>query len=170
MIFKIIIAFIFIIMVAIIASIINIVLTPTAVKHNISFRSSIDLTNLPIITFYQMDKGFNVKKINFLLDTGATISVINEPILPRLDYISLNKEGTMYGHSGEIKTQKYIELDFYHKNQYYKAEMQVCDMSVAFNTLKADTGVEVHGIIGTEFFQKYKYVLDFKELEARQLK
>ena len=39
----------------------------------ISFRESMDLVQLPIVTFMN-----NGKKLNFLLDTGASYSSINE--------------------------------------------------------------------------------------------
>ena len=41
-------------------------------KESMSFREAIDLVGLPIVTFYQGDR-----KYNFLLDTGANLSVIN---------------------------------------------------------------------------------------------
>ena len=41
-----------------------------------SFREALDLVGLPIVTFYQGDK-----KLNFLLDTGANLSVINKAAL-----------------------------------------------------------------------------------------
>ena len=39
-------------------------------------------------------------------------------------------------------------------------------MSDAFGHIKKDTGVTVHGIIGSLFFNEFKYVLDFDELIA----
>ena len=51
-------------------------------KINISFREAIDLVGLPIITFYNEGK-----KFNFLLDTGATISVIDSNILNDFSFL-----------------------------------------------------------------------------------
>jgi hypothetical protein len=39
-------------------------------------------------------------------------------------------------------------------------------MKEAFGHMKQDTGVTLHGIIGSKFFNKFKYVLDFDELIA----
>ncbi len=39
-------------------------------------------------------------------------------------------------------------------------------MSNAFNTLKQDTGVTIHGILGNTFFEKYGYVIDYKDFIA----
>lgn len=41
-------------------------------------------------------------------------------------------------------------------------------MSGAFAQLKSMYGIQIHGILGTSFFQKYRYVLDFAELTAYQ--
>ena len=42
-------------------------------NSQMSFRESMDLTDLPVVTFYQGNK-----KVNFLLDTGSNDSIINE--------------------------------------------------------------------------------------------
>ena len=38
------------------------------------------------------------------------------------------------------------------------------------STMKKEYGVTIHGLLGTGFFQKYKYVLDFNEMVAYSLK
>ena len=48
----------------------------------------------------------------------------------------------------------------------YNEKFQVVDMSYAFNSIKQSTGVNIHGILGNSFFEKYGYVIDFKELVA----
>jgi hypothetical protein len=42
----------------------------------------------------------------------------------------------------------------------------VRDMADAFNEVKSNSGVTIHGILGSDFFQKYKYVINFNELVA----
>ena len=39
---------------------------------NMSFKEAMDLVELPVVTFYNGDK-----KLNFLLDTGSNMCVIN---------------------------------------------------------------------------------------------
>ena len=39
-------------------------------------------------------------------------------------------------------------------------------MSVPFSNMKKDHGVNLNGLIGSKFFNEYKYVLDFKDLKA----
>ena len=51
----------------------NTVLIKTNPNQVFGFKTSIELTGLPIIVFYQ-----NNKKYNFLLDTGSNVSYINK--------------------------------------------------------------------------------------------
>ena len=48
----------------------------------------------------------------------------------------------------------------------YTCEYVIADMSAPFNDIKRETGVTLHGIIGTKFFAKYNYVIDFEKLVA----
>ena len=53
-----------------------------------------------------------------------------------------------------------------YKGKDYSEEFQSIDMSIPFSNLKSDFGVNLHGILSSTFFQKYKYVLNFDELVA----
>lgn len=130
-------------------------------KDAMSFREAMDLTNLPIVTFYQGDK-----KFNFLLDTGATLSVINQAALESITHTATNKIGELYGVDGVKREVSYASINLAYKNKDYTEEFQVLDMQEAIDQVKAESGVNMVGIIGSEFFRKYKYVLDFDELIA----
>lgn len=130
-------------------------------KDAMSFREAMDLTNLPIVTFYQGDK-----KFNFLLDTGATLSVINQAALESITHTTTNKTGELYGVDGVKREVSYASINLAYKNKDYTEEFQVLDMQEAIDQVKAESGVNMVGIIGSEFFRKYKYVLDFDELVA----
>ena len=69
----------------------------------------------------------------------------------------------MEGNSIDID---YISIDFTYNNKSYSSSFQVVDMQDAFDRVKQESGVTIHGILGNLFFEKYKYVLDFKELAA----
>ena len=134
---------------------------PDANKSKVSFMEAYDLTGLPIVTFKQ-----GKTKFNCLLDTGATKSVIVPTMLDILKYADNNNTGTIFGMEGNIIDTKYVNIDFKHKNKEYTEEFQVVDMSNAFEALKNDTGVTIHGIIGGSFFAKYGYVIDYKDFVA----
>lgn len=130
-------------------------------KDAMSFREAMDLTSLPIVTFYQGDK-----KFNFLLDTGATLSIINQAALESITHTTTNETGELYGVDGVKREVSYASINLAYKNKDYTEEFQVLDMQEAINQVKAESGVNMVGIIGSEFFRKYKYILDFDELVA----
>lgn len=132
------------------------------VSHSsMSFRETMDLCELPIVTFMN-----NGRKLNFLLDTGASKSVIHSGALEGLTYKSINKSGDVYGMDGKRKDASFISMSIGYRGKDYNEEFQSIDMSAPFSNLKADFGVNLHGILSSTFFQKYKYVLNFDELVA----
>ena len=127
----------------------------------ISFRQSYELTDLAIITFYQ-----GTNKFNFMLDTGSTKNIINKSVLRGLDYESTERAANLMGADGNVKEVDICMLTFTYKENSFKFPYLISDMDKAFEHIKKTTGATIHGIIGTEFFNAYKYVLDFEKLVA----
>ena len=132
-------------------------------KNNsrISFRESMDLTDLPVITFTCADR-----KLNFLLDTGSTLSCINKSVISALPHEKSRTTTPMVGIEGNRIDVECCYLTVSYRNQKFNEEFSAADLDKAFNAVKQETGVQIHGILGSRFFEKYQYVLDFKELAA----
>lgn len=130
-------------------------------RENISFREAMDLVELPIITFYNKDT-----KLNFLLDTGSDLSYINKSILPSLEYIEINESRNIISVGGNSQSLGCCNMTVTYKSQKFIDRFYISDLDEAFRAIKAETGVQIHGILGSKFFVKYKYVLDFKDLIA----
>lgn len=130
-------------------------------KDYISFRESLALAELPIITFRQGEH-----KINCVLDTGANISVLDLEAAKPLEIKPSDKFSEYTGVSGVSQKAFIVKVSFNYKDKLFTEEFQVLDMSDTFSKIKKATGVTVHGMIGNAFMQKYKYVLDFKEMIA----
>lgn len=130
-------------------------------KYKISFRESMDLTALPVITFTN-----NGKKLNFLLDTGSNFSYINTSILEGLDYQMSGNQSEMIGVEGNTVTNDTGVMNIYYKDKSFELQFNSNNMDSAFTTVKNTSGVQLHGILGSLFFQRYKYVLDFDSLIA----
>lgn len=145
--------------IVIVAVISNMVQDYNRDRVEMSFRESMNLTELPVVTFYNGDK-----KLNFLLDTGANMCVINSNILDSLSYEDTSTKGTIHGIEGNVVDVDYISMSFTYKNKSYKSIFQALDMKEAFDRIKQESGVTIHGALGSKFFEEYKYVLDFKEL------
>lgn len=130
-------------------------------KSKISFKEAMDLVELPIATFYNKEK-----KLNFLLDTGSNVSYINRSLLPLLVYSETNKTSQVIGIEGNPTTVTVCSMDIIYKGLIFSEEFNVVDLDNTFETIKQESGVQLHGILGSKFFEKYQYVLDFKELIA----
>ena len=127
----------------------------------ISFRESMDLTELPVVTFYNGDK-----KLNFLLDTGSNISHINSSSLSLLEHKKIDMQAETMGFEGNKVSNEFCRMTVFYKNQKFEDEFSITDLDEAFNVIKQENGVQIHGILGSKFFEKYRYVLDFSELIA----
>lgn len=130
-------------------------------SDKMSFKESMDLCELPVVTFLN-----NGRKLNFLLDTGASGSIIDSNALEGLLFTKLNKVGDVFGMEGNKQEVTFISMSLGHRGKIYDDEFQVMDMSSPFGNMKAEYGVNLHGVLSSTFFQKYQYVLDFQELVA----
>ena len=127
----------------------------------ISFRESMDLTELPVVTFYNGDK-----KLNFLLDTGSNVSHINSSVIHLLDHTKTDQKTDTIGMEGNKVSNDICKMTVYYRNQRFEEDFIISDLNNAFNIIKQEDGVQIHGILGSKFFEKYRYVLDFSKLIA----
>ena len=126
-----------------------------------SFQNSMDLAELPVVTFRQGDK-----KINFLLDTGSNNCIIDSNILKNIDHKMLDVETNILGLEGNAQKTGVCTIKMTYKDKEYEYPYIIQDMSAAFDSIKKETGVTVNGMLGSKFFNEFKYVLDFDELIA----
>ena len=128
-----------------------------------SFRESMDLTDLPIVTFYN-----NKEKLNFLLDTGSNVSYINSSVIPKLKYFKKDSNVSTIGIEGnEVKSDSIYLINLTYKNKDFEYTFNSMNLNKSFNIIKKETGVQLHGILGSTFFKEYGYILDFSTLTAR---
>lgn len=130
-------------------------------RENMSFREAMDLVELPIVTFY--NKG---TKLNFLLDTGSDLSYINKSVLSSLEYEEGNESRNIISVGGNSQSLGCCDMTVTYRNQKFIDRFYISDLDEAFGAIKAETGVQIHGILGSKFFAKYKYILDFESLIA----
>lgn len=128
---------------------------------NMSFREAMDLVGLPVVTFCNGDK-----KLNFLLDTGSDISQINSSVLPSLNYKEVEERMNVIGIEGNKVDTGFCEMSITYKEQEFVNKFCINNLDDAFAIIKEESGVQIHGILGSLFFQEYKYVFDFESLIA----
>lgn len=130
-------------------------------QDKMSFKAGFDLTELPIVTFYQGEK-----KFNFLLDTGSNNCIIDKNILKKIKYERMEQTTSLMGLEGQQNEVGICEITLSFNGKDYSYSYLIKDMKSPFNQIKKETGVNLHGILGSNFFNTFKYVLDFDELIA----
>lgn len=131
-----------------------------APKNKMSFKEALDLSGLPVVTFIS-----NGVKLNFMLDTGSNASYINKSVLPLLEYTEHNIQDEVMGATGNAFVT-FVKFPIQYKDLTIEALFGAMDLDAQFSEIKADTGVTVHGILGTDVFQLCNYVFDFKDYIA----
>lgn len=128
-------------------------------ENKMSFQETFDLTNLPIATFYN-----GKHKLNFLLDSGSDSCHINNVLLDKLIATSVETKKSLTGVTGSSQTCEAVNMDIVYHGIKFNCDFLASDLTNAFNVLKKNSGVQLHGILGCDFFERYKYILDFKEM------
>lgn len=131
-------------------------------KTLIPFKESVDLIDLPVVTFTN-----NNTKLHFLLDTGSDESYINSNILDKLEITqkyAVHRDITTG--SGNVESNLAVALNISYGNQSFRNIFIVSDFEEAFNDAVGTSGITIHGILGSKFFANYKYILDYVKLAA----
>ena len=117
-------------------------------------------TKLPIILVEIEDK-----YLCFILDTGSTCSLIDRSVVeyfkdivePVGDYCISGIEGTK--HKVDM-----ITLPFNFEGQVYKPRFCVRPLLDAFKSIEDESGIQVHGLLGTDFLLENQWIVDFRTL------
>lgn len=119
-------------------------------------KNSLDLTGLSVIVLCQGEK-----KYNFMLDTGSNVSYINRGSEIELSEV-LGKD-SMTSANGNVSECSVHNATLYYAQRRFDIPVRVTDLGTIFNATKEEFGVTLTGILGSDFLQKYKYVLDYAE-------
>lgn len=131
-------------------------------RNIIPFKESVELVGVPVVTFY-----CGKKKLHFILDSGATGNVIDSKVLKSLgtDYYSNTGMATEhFGSEGNVVLSDIAAIKFSYSGLSFDELFTVVDMSKAFEEAKKESGVTIHGLLGSSFFKKYNYILDFDKM------
>lgn len=122
-----------------------------------NIKNSFELTGLPLIILYQ-----DGKKYKFLLDTGSNACYLNTSSDIKLSE-TIGKD-TYMSADGVNKDCIVHQAILYHDKKEFNITFRVTDMTPAFDQFKSEYGVDLTGILGGDFLQEYKYVLDYAEM------
>lgn len=128
----------------------------------ISIKESMDLCNLPVVTFMN-----NGNKFNFVLDTGATESHVSSSAMSNMVGEASNRQINVQGFTGSAEANQGKFVDLIYKDRVFTTEIfESPALDQAFAEIKQNLGVQLHGIIGSVFLREHGYVLDFFDLIA----
>lgn len=128
-------------------------------RSYISLKESLDLVGLPVVTFMQNDL-----KLNFLIDSGSQSNFITVNTMNNIQFSLTEEVRSVINNGGKIDSLESCIVDITYKDIVFTDLFFIGMYDEQFEELKANTGVQIHGILGVPFFTKYGYVLDFKEL------
>ena len=98
------------------------------------------------------------------------MSAINKSVLCNIEHSLLSNSISYVGINGIDGYGNTCNIKVKYKDNEFEDEFAIIDLDDAFNSIKNSTGVQIHGILGTKFFEKYKYVLDFSNLTVYRKK
>lgn len=128
----------------------------------ISFKDSLHQLGIPVVTFTN-----NGVKLNLLLDTGSDASFIRREILENLDVKSIyNDVAPVSTGGGEICSEGVATLDVSYEGTAFENEFEIANITQIWDRLAEEAGIDIHGILGSEFLKKYGYMIDFKNFVA----
>lgn len=121
--------------------------------------------NLPIISLSN-----NGNMYNFIIDSGSNISHICEEFYSSLDSKPLGtyKNETIAGLGGTCNgiTMCNTVLKDIIGHEYNVILSISKHLSAVAKGIKESTGIQIHGLLGTDFLKSNNYVLDFESLTA----
>ncbi|MBD5285794.1 MAG: hypothetical protein HDS29_05900 [Bacteroides sp.] len=106
------------------------------------------------------------KNLCFLIDTGSTRDVIFDFVYQHFkDYFTLTDETqNIMGIDGSLKPTIIVNADLRFDDLRYKAPFAVLEANDAITQVQAETGIQIHGVLGIPFLIENKCLIDFDKL------
>lgn len=107
-----------------------------------------------------------LKNLCFLVDTGATHNILFTYVYEYFkdEFRVLEEKQNIMGIEGEYKETPVIEATFNFEGTDYTSTFSVLDATEAIAQVQEETGVQIHGILSTDFLVKNKWIIDFDKL------
>jgi predicted aspartyl protease len=126
-----------------------------------SLALGLQKTGLPLIV-----TSGKLKNLCFLIDTGATHNVLFTYVYEHFksEFKLLSEKQNIMGIEGHCKETPIIEATFDFEGSEYTSTFSVFDATEAIAQVQQETGVQIHGILSTDFLIQNKWIINFDKL------
>ena len=126
-----------------------------------SLALGLQKTGLPLIV-----SSGKLKNLCFLIDTGATHNVLFTYVYEhfRSEFKLLSEKQNIMGIEGHCKETPIIEATFDFEGSECTSTFSVFDATEAIAQVQQETGVQIHGILSTDFLIQNKWIINFDKL------
>ena len=102
------------------------------------------------------------KKEYMLLDTGANVSVIDYNRSKEIGLVTMDSDTDFVGIGGSNFMKDVVNIRTIKiKGNQFNISLKASNLSNVINTIKNGSGVEIIGILGSDFFSEHKVVFDY---------
>lgn len=110
-----------------------------------------------------------LKNICFLIDTGATHNTLFYFVYEHFknEFKLLEDTYKIMGIEGHYQETPAIEATFNFEGNDYTSIFSVLDASEAVKQVQDNTGIQIHGVLGVQFFIDNRWIIDFEKLQIR---
>ena len=125
-----------------------------------SLYYGLNQTKLPII-MVEIEN----KHLCFILDTGSNCRLIDSNVVEYFkDIVESIGDYCISGIDGTKHKVDVVILPFNFEGYTYETKFCVQPLSNVFKDIEEESGIQVHGLLGTDFLIDNKWIIDFKEL------
>lgn len=126
-------------------------------NNSISFKEGIRQTWLPLIEAEIQDQ-----HVFFIIDTGSTHCVMDEKMTDILkDSINYVGKTRLHGIEGNFVQTSEGLLNLNINGKQYQQKFSFMSLGDAFSSIKEESGIEIHGLLGNNFLVNNKWAIDY---------
>ena len=135
-------------------------------KKVASIKEGLCRTWLPLLEIQVQDL-----YICLIIDTGSTHCVLDRNVADLLEErINIVGENRLHGIDGNFVNASEGILNFKIDEKEYKQAFCFRQLGNAFSSIKNESGIEVHGILGNNFLVENKWIIDYGKFEIYEFK
>lgn len=139
-------------------------------KLEISFKETLDLVEVPVITFRIPGKN-DMTKINLIVDTGASECFIHTDMIKLFDENNMSyyqsDDNEMCSSTTVTSTDGNVYLKLYYGECVFNVPFVMVDLKQTIDYIKETCGVTISGMLGTTFLKTTKSIVDFEVFKIK---